>query len=374
MHILVNYTGRTGGYTGGGADYAYRMTKALINVGMDVSAIISKYVDNLTEWQGLPLKNLVLLETYTNKVNFVPKTVLLLINDKKKIHKILSGNKYDCIYVPMLTYWSYFINDMFSNTPVVLTLHDPKVHSGETWINKFLFMSGNRISLANKIVILSDEFRTFVKERYKKKDKDVLTIPLTPFEIENSNNEIIEYHYDENKTNFLFYGRIEDYKGLDILSEAYKIVSEKFSEVSLTIAGKGDFSKYASMYGCLPNVTIINRWIEPAEVRGLFESGKSIVVLPYKDATQSGIIGLAMLNHNLVIATNTGGIPEQVQHRKTGLLAFPNDALDFAQKMMWAIENESICDQYINNAYMQMKLMTWEASANKLKCFMENEE
>ena len=65
--IVVNFPGRKGG----GAVYAYEMTKSLIENGSSVYAIIAKDIENLMKWQKLELEDLVLLPTYSNNLDYV---------------------------------------------------------------------------------------------------------------------------------------------------------------------------------------------------------------------------------------------------------------------------------------------------------------
>jgi glycosyltransferase involved in cell wall biosynthesis len=46
-------------------------------------------------------------------------------------------------------------------------------------------------------------------------------------------------------------------------------------------------------------------------------------MLPYKSATQSGILGIAYGFERPVIVTNVGGLAESVEHGKTGLVVEP---------------------------------------------------
>ena len=64
--ILVNYPGRSSG----GASHAYEMAKAIMENGAEVYAVISRQVENLSDWQSLPI-NIVYIDTYTDKKEFL---------------------------------------------------------------------------------------------------------------------------------------------------------------------------------------------------------------------------------------------------------------------------------------------------------------
>src|SRR5690606_35012391 len=67
-------------------------------------------------------------------------------------------------------------------------------------------------------------------------------------------------------------------------------------------------------------------------VSGLFRRA-SVVVLPYTDATQSGVSAMAFACSRPVIATEVGDVPEVVIEGQTGLLVPPRDAQALADAM-----------------------------------------
>jgi len=121
----------------------------------------------------------------------------------------------------------------------------------------------------------------------------------------------------------LFFGFIRGYKGLDILLEAFKNAD---NDHTLLIAGEPyeDFEKYQPAIDALKaagkNVVDHIRYIEDHEVPTLF-SASDVCVLPYKSATQSGIASIAMHFELPMIVTNVGGLPEEVDNGKTGMIS-----------------------------------------------------
>jgi glycosyltransferase involved in cell wall biosynthesis len=93
----------------------------------------------------------------------------------------------------------------------------------------------------------------------------------------------------------------------------------------LLIAGEvyGDFNKYDQQIDNLKLRNRINlqvRYIPETEIP-LFFSASDVCVLPYRSATQSGIVGIAYHFDLPVIVTNTGGLAEMVEENQTGLIA-----------------------------------------------------
>jgi glycosyltransferase involved in cell wall biosynthesis len=120
----------------------------------------------------------------------------------------------------------------------------------------------------------------------------------------------------------LFFGLIRDYKGLDLLIEAFGLLDERYH---LVIAGEpyGDFGEYRKLIEASPqrgHIHLQARYIADAEVPGFFGVADT-VVLPYRSATQSGVTAIAYHFGVPVIATDVGGLKEALHDGRTGILA-----------------------------------------------------
>ena len=119
----------------------------------------------------------------------------------------------------------------------------------------------------------------------------------------------------------LFFGLIRDYKGLDLLIEAFGQLDERYH---LVIAGEpyGDYGNYQRQVEASPlgkNIHQHTRFIGDAEVPSFFGAANA-VVLPYRSATQSGITAIAYHFGIPVIATDVGGLKEALNDGRTGIL------------------------------------------------------
>jgi glycosyltransferase involved in cell wall biosynthesis len=119
----------------------------------------------------------------------------------------------------------------------------------------------------------------------------------------------------------LFFGLIRDYKGLDILLEAFAGLDERHH---LVIAGEayGDLAPYTERINRLPDPARVHlhaRYITDAEVPTFFCAADA-VVLPYRSGTQSGITAIAQHFGVPVLATDVGGLKEAIDHERTGLV------------------------------------------------------
>jgi glycosyltransferase involved in cell wall biosynthesis len=124
----------------------------------------------------------------------------------------------------------------------------------------------------------------------------------------------------ESGLRLLFFGRIRAYKGLDLLRDAFRELRSVRSDLTLRVVGEGDVEACAPGISSTPGVTVENRWVAEREIPSLLASADA-VILPYKEASQSGIAPQALAMGIPVIATPVGGLPEQVRAGHGGILA-----------------------------------------------------
>ena len=126
----------------------------------------------------------------------------------------------------------------------------------------------------------------------------------------------------------LFFGYVRHYKGLDTLLRAWPKVRARRPGATLVVAG--EFYEKAEPYHELARaagegaVRMVDRYIPDDEVEALFRA-TDVTVLPYRDATQSGVTHVSYALGAPVIATRVGGIAETVREGETGLTCAPED-------------------------------------------------
>ncbi|HRS01274.1 MAG TPA: glycosyltransferase family 4 protein [Bacteroidota bacterium] len=170
----------------------------------------------------------------------------------------------------------------------------------------------------------------------------------------------------ENKKVLLFFGFIRDYKGLDILLRAMKLLPEDYH---LIIAGEvyGNFDKYQEIIdnSQLSNsITLLNRYITDDEVPAIF-SASDVCVLPYRSATQSGIIGVAYQYNLPVIATDVGGLREMIEPYHTGLMVDKIDEMELAATIQYYF-TQNLKNELSKNIDLFKSKYNWENLAKKI--------
>jgi glycosyltransferase involved in cell wall biosynthesis len=239
----------------------------------------------------------------------------------------------------MLHFWTPLISFCLNKIPKIVTIHDPVLHLGEQ--GEFLrFFLNLNIKQANRVIILSRSFIDTIKKKGISEAK-IAVIPHGEFSYyEKIKGEVISTPYQK-RGKILFFGRISPYKGIGVLLKAFALIKKELPEVSLDIVGNGDIEPYRMEMDELQDITLVNRWIKDEEVAKYF-SGVDLVVLPYIDASQSGVIPIAYSFKLPVVASNIGGLPEQIDDGVTGYLSEPGNYEELANKCVYLLKHPEL--------------------------------
>jgi glycosyltransferase involved in cell wall biosynthesis len=172
------------------------------------------------------------------------------------------------------------------------------------------------------VVLLSENVRSLFQKKVKRFRGNIILIKLC------SNLVVDEMTTEKSLLDeeyFLFFGRIEKYKGIEYVLRAYKQDVENILPL-LVLAGKGDLSKIENeLYSELKDrVRFLNCYISDDELANLVRNSKA-VVLPYIEASQSGIIPIAYQYGKPVVASKLDGLTENIIEMKTGFTFEPRN-------------------------------------------------
>ncbi len=133
----------------------------------------------------------------------------------------------------------------------------------------------------------------------------------------------------------LFFGIVREYKGLQDLLAALPEIRAQLGKMVLLVAGEfwEDKRPYQEMIERLAiddSVIIDDRYIPNEEVP-IYFSAADVLVAPYRRATGSAVIQMAVGNGCPVIATCVGNLAEVIQSNASGLLVQPSDSHALAE-------------------------------------------
>ncbi len=142
----------------------------------------------------------------------------------------------------------------------------------------------------------------------------------------------------------LFFGNVRPYKGLTYLLDAMPTLARRLG-AHLLVAGefwrdKDQYLRQVQELGVERSVTFVDRYIPNEEV-DLYFAAADVVVLPYVTATQSGIVQIAYGFDKPVIVTNVGGLPDVVEHGRTGFVVETANAAALADAVLAFYESDT---------------------------------
>lgn len=326
MKILIISLNREGGTL----KCASRLADQLAKVS-DIHAIVSANANQ----QLLP-KKVDLTKVRTGHSGF--DNIICTINLVNYLHifSFIKSYNPDVIHFPVEHGWNIILQSHLKKYPIVQTIHDPVRHRGEEHMFYDLVRHMELIR-ADRLIVMSRKFQeAFVNFGVGPEYVDV--IPHGAFKFDDEMWPNGASPPPPLKKKILFAGRINRYKGIDVLLKAFALVFQKQPEATLTIVGKGDISEYKRLLETARNVTVINRYVTDRELAE-FHAACDFVVAPYIDASQSGVVSLALANNRAVIATRVGGLPEQIDDGETGLLVEPNNVKQLGEAMLSLLNN-----------------------------------
>lgn len=203
----------------------------------------------------------------------------------------------------------------FLKLKLVFTIHDWNPHEGN--------MAG-ATRLYNRVVesFLADYFIVFSPI-----DTDVPHSVLTLSGFKSN----FEKSKNLNQT-FLFFGRVEPYKGLHNLVDIAKKIKSKMPSAVINVMGAGSDKAIDSLV-TLSNVNVVNEFISEEELN-LQLKKTTAVLLPYDSATQSGVIIKSFSVGIPVIAYDVGALKYYVDNGSDGILVRHGDVNGFAEAMI----------------------------------------
>jgi glycosyltransferase involved in cell wall biosynthesis len=204
------------------------------------------------------------------------------------------------------------------HAPVIVVVHDADAHPGDA-TPLLMTLQRQLLRRADAVAALSKHVAVrLVEQRVVDADK-LFVIPLPPLIFGPMPPPPLAHG---GPLRLLFFGRLLAYKGLDLLASAMRQLSIR-REWELRVVGSGPESAELASLRALPGVTVENRWVPDDELSALF-AWADVVVLPYKEASQSGIAPAAIAAGRFTVSTRVGGLIEQLENENLATLCEPN--------------------------------------------------
>jgi glycosyltransferase involved in cell wall biosynthesis len=135
-------------------------------------------------------------------------------------------------------------------------------------------------------------------------------------------------------------------------------------ELRLIVAGTGpELDRLAPRLSRIPGTKVIADFVSAETACELFRCA-TLVVLPYLDASQSGVAAAAFGNDRPVIASRVGGLPDVVEDGRNGFLVEPGNAVALADAMQSVLQQPDLLGRLQRAAHATAEgKLSWERIA-----------
>ena len=289
-----------------------------------------------------------------------------------EIGKAIRDGKYDVVHLQEYTDpWMALVWRMTCRVPLVLTVHDPYQHPGVPGLRTLYqdAMQAFYIRRAACYIVLGESLKTTLLKRYA----TVRPAHVFVTGIGLSTRPAAVIPPPPGVRQLLFFGQIRRNKGLDVLLEAEKHMRGRVDNYEIVVAGICDEPEYyAGLLDAQSPVRMINAFIPDAEVPHYFQQA-TVVVLPYRSATQSGIVPMAYAYGRPVVATPVGAVAEVVRDGETGLLVPPEDPQALADALVTLLTDADRCRDMGEAAHRFNEThLSWDAIAHQTLAVYED--
>jgi len=345
----------------GGFDrpYAYGLTMVLVSKGMRLDVIGSDELDgsemhiapelSFLNLHGSQRRDADLADKIARVLVFYGRLIRYASIAKPKIFHILWNNKLQYFDRTLLMLYYKLLGKR-----IALTAHNVnagKRDSNDSWLNRLTLKIQYR--LVDRIFVHTEKMKTELLEDFGVRKGSVTVIPF------GINNSVPDTNLTagqakqrlgigKDERTILFFGNIGPYKGVDFLVAAFQKIVANNANHRLIIAGK-------PRGGCEPYLKEIQETIRrdsnrarviqkigyvPDEETELYFKAADVLVLPYTEVSQSGVLFLGYSFGLPVVASDVGSLREEIVEGRTGFLCKPRDADDLAETIEQYFESD----------------------------------
>ncbi|KQY98565.1 hypothetical protein ASD19_06930 [Microbacterium sp. Root53] len=346
------------GANGGGPRFTQRMASGLAQVsGIDVHLAYSAYADNAADWEALALPSHV-VPTYRSMRELVlgaPRWLRAV----RSLRRYIRDNRIEVVYSGMLSLWQSLAMPFTVPRGVkyVSSIHDAVEHTGEQ--RKVVALARKRdLSRADLVVGYSEHSAAQLRRQVRGRrvvalphgadtlDSPVRSAPADPVVLG-------------------FFGRIVAYKGVDLFADTVLELDRRGRAVRGVVAGNGAVApELVARTQHLIEWRV--RWIDESEIPGIF-ADLDVLLLPYREASQSGVVTNAATFGMPVVATPVGALPQQVEEFGIGLLSSDVDAGSLADAVERLLDEEGMYERCSRTALDKVEsTYSWKAVSEQL--------
>lgn len=275
----------------------------------------------------------------------------------------------DVIHITAENVWNIPVIVRFCRYPLVITLHDPVPHKG---MERPIFDAASNWTAdqcADCILVHGPTSKAMAKRAGY--DTTIHTITHGMYD---HFGDPEPRTFDEIDNTILFFGNVRPNKGYDLIPDLVDTVSQDIPDVTAVVAGSSDVASQIdsgwveetmSALWSHDSIVVNEGFIPDDQVRQYFVRSK-VVVLPYRDGSQSGVGMIARAMNRPVVATDVGDIQQVVDHKRTGFVVDANDVSELATRVCALLTERATWREFVRNIRITNECYTWDTVASNV--------
>jgi len=234
-----------------------------------------------------------------------------------KLRKIIKDINPDIIHLQSGLIWEYLLFTFFKSSNIILTIHDVLIHPSATFIQTPQVFLNTAIKYASKFIVHGQCLKTLLVEKYPAVCSEKVYVMPHGLIKKYGSRDI----RSRNGYNILFFGNIDKWKGIEYLLESSEIIFQSIIAAKIVISGRVFDKNILQLLSKEKYKKILFKpgRVRDDEVAKLFDWA-DLLILPYIEGSQSGVINLALSFALPVIVTDVGALSEMVIDGETGYI------------------------------------------------------
>ena len=304
------------GRSGAGPLVAFHMASALHDAGANVVVSHASGAEIADRFAALPVPQFA-VTTFESKFGALMKAPILLAH-AIRLRSFLKRNGVSSVVIAMEQLWLSLAIPLIRsrNWTILLSIHDAEMHPGDDNVVERTTRSvGRRFSQG--AIVFSTDVRDRLVQSGQYTSNRVWQSVLGAFPTETQ--RVGQKTFPRERPPVIgFFGRLSKYKGLQIGHAAVEALRSEGTPLVFRVVGEGDRSLVEGMGH--PDDELRLGWVPENSVTSVLD-GFDVLLLPYAEASQSGVLSFAMSLGLPAIVTPVGGLIEQAQSAGCALIA-----------------------------------------------------
>ncbi len=279
----------------------------------------------------------------------------------KIAHGVLT-KKYDCLYLPYLHSWSPLFICIFKlfNKKIYVTIHDGPLIIKNNIKSDILL----RFCIKNSthLIFLTKYVREKTINKYGISQSTKTTIQ--PHGLIYPNGIISTPRTWKPKMNILFFGKVLESKGIIELIDAVEEIHGTIDK--LHIVGKWYHNLKINNQ---EYINIVDEYVHEEDIAKYFNKC-DILVLPYREASQSGVLTIGIAASIPMIVSNKEGLKEQLSENEA--IFVKGDSESIKKGLIRLIKEPTVYENISRELYIKQNKLNWIDISNNINIFIQN--